>query len=212
MIKSEFISAIQKYLENEEQSFIDHIPDFVDLAEEDIARQVQLPHCRKNATTTFISSNQYLTTPPDYLSPYSMLVVAQGDHRYMMSKEVDYIREFWPSPTRTGVPRYFAQFDHNSFLVAPTPSQDYEVEIHYYGKPDPLRAAPSNGTTWLLANCENALLFGTLMQGYIYMKGDQDVINSYKMQFDKAIAALQIIYEGRQRKDSFRNIDKRQPV
>lgn len=214
MNKQEFYDQINNYLENEETSFLANRDLFIQLNEEDIARQVQLPHCRKNAISNCIANNPYLSTPGYFMSTYSLAIIAQGEYRFLTSKEVSFIREFAPNPLATGIPRYWAQFDHNSFILAPTPSQNYDVELHYYGRPDSL-TDPSvlpTGTTWLLSNCENAMLFGTLLQGYIYMKGDQDVVNAYKSQFDKAIAALQIIYEGRQRKDSYRNIDKRQPV
>lgn len=212
MNKLEFQTHIAKYLEEAEESFMERLDLFVQLCEEDIARQVQLPHCRKNAVSNCIANNPYISTPPYFMSSYSLAIIAQGEYRFLTSKEVNFIREFAPNSNEVGVPRYWAQFDHNSFIVAPTPAQNYDIELHYFGRPDSLVDVNDNGTTWLLSNCENAMLFGTLMQGYIYLKGDQDVINAYKLQFDKAVAALQIIYEGRQRKDSYRNIDKRQPV
>jgi len=212
MTKSELYTLLQEYLENEETSFSTNRDLFVRLAEEDIFRQVQLPDLRKNSTSTFTASSPYLGTPSDYLAPYSMAVVVSGTYTFLVSKDVSFIREAFPSPTTTGTPRFFAQFDDDSFIIGPTPASNYTVELHYFYKPESLSEMDDDDETWLSANAENALLFGALMHGYIYMKGDQDVIAGYTSQFQKAIADLKIIAEGRVKKDSYRQSDKRIPV
>lgn len=212
MNKSELYALMGQYLETEEQTFEDNRDQFITLAEEDIFRQVQLPYLRQNSTAPMVIGNPYLKTPGDYLSTYSMAVIANGEYEYLTSKEVSFIREVYPSPTATGKPRFFAQFDHDTFLIAPTPDVQYTVELHYFYKPASITTLGDTGTTWLSENAENALLFGSILHGYIYLKGDQDVIAMYKAQFDKAIADLKTIAEGRNRKDSYRNIDARVPV
>lgn len=212
MTYAELTTLLQEYLENEETSFVANIDLFIKLAEEDVYRKVQLPTLRKNSTSLFTASDPYLAMPSDFLSPYSVAHISGGSHTFLTSKEVSFIREFAPAAATTGTPRYFAMFDQDTMIIAPTPSANDSVELHYYYKPASLTAGADDGTTWLSENAENALLFGALMQGYAYMKGDQDVITSYKEQYMKAIADLQVIAEGRIRKDSYRNIDKRQPV
>lgn len=212
MNKGEVYSLVQTYLEATEATFVDNIDMFAQLAEEDIYRQVQLPQLRKNSTAAFTASVPYLATPSDYLSSYSMAVVVAGQYSFLTSKEVNFMREVYPDPTVTGTPRFFAQFDGDTFIIAPTPTTNYTVELHYFYKPASISTLADNESTWLSLNAENALLFGMVMHGYIYLKGDQDVMASYKGQFDKAVMDLKTIAEGRIRKDSYRNIDKRTPV
>lgn len=212
MNKGELYSLVQTYLEATEASFVATLDTFVKLAEEDICRQVQLPELRQNSVSQFNAGSPYLEAPDDYISSYSMSVIVSGVYSLLTSKEVDWMREVYPDPSTLGVPRWFAQFDDDSFIVAPTPASAYDVELHYFYKPPSLSSMTDPDTTWLSRNAENALLFGTVYHGYIFLKGDQDVIASYKAQFDKAIMDLKTIAEGRIRKDSYRNIDKRTPV
>lgn len=202
--------AVKAYLECDEQTFNDQFDRFVELAEEDIYRKAQLPDLRKNATSYFVSGDQYLSTPDDYLSPYSLAVISTGTYYFLLPKDVSFIRESFPTPTATGRPRYYSQFDEDNFIVAPTPDNTYQVELHYFYKPEPL--SETNPTTWLSEFAENAILFGTVYHGYIFLKGDQDVITAYKMQFDKAIDDLKTIAEGRVRKDTYRQPDARKPT
>lgn len=213
MTKDELYTLIQQYLESEETTFVDNIDIFVGLAEEDIYKQVQLLELRKNSTSNFTANSPYLATPSDFLAPYSMAVIdGTGAYTFMMDKEVNFMREAFPSPTDTGVPRYFSMFDHNTFIIGPTPASAYQVELHYFYEPPSISTLAGGATTWLSTNAENALLFGSIYHGYVYLKGDQDVITSYKEQFQKAIADLKIISEGRARKDAYRTSDKRIPV
>lgn len=213
MTKAELYALLDSYLENDETSFQDNRDQFVKLAEEDIFRQVQLPELRKNSTSNFTANIPYLQTPSDFLAPYSMAVISSGTYTYLISKDVNFIREVYPNPTTdVGVPRFFSQFDDDTFIIGPTPNSNYGVELHYFYLPTSLSEMADGDETWLSINAENALLFGALLHGYIYMKGDQDVINSYKEQFQKAIADLKILAEGRNRKDSYRTSDKRLPV
>ena len=212
MTKSELYALLSSYLENEEATFLSNRDMFVRLAEEDIYRQVQLLDLRKNSTATFSASSPYLAAPADFLSVYEIAVIDSGSYSYLINKEVSFMREAFPSPSTEGLPRYYSMFDDDTLIIAPTPDDNYDVELHYFYKPESLADAADGGETWLSINAENALLFGALMHGYIYMKGDQDVIKSYVEQFQKALADLKIIAEGRNRKDSYRTSDRRLPV
>lgn len=212
MNRGQLYTALGQYLENAETTFMANRDLFVRLAEEDIYRQVQLPALRRNSTSYFVIGNPYLSMPGDFLSAYTLAVIYGGEHRYMLSKEVNFIREAFPDAAEQGVPRFFSYFDNDTFLIGPTPDQAYEVEMHYFHRPQSISTLTDGQTNWLLTNAENAILFGTLYHGYVYMKGDQDMVNHYKSQLDKAIGDLKVIAEGRSRKDSFRNIDARMPV
>src|SRR5690606_12723307 len=120
---------------------------------------------RKNSTSTFQPASPYLGMPPDFLSAYSLAVIVDGEHRYLTSKEVDFIREFSPSAITTGIPRFYAQFDDDSMIVGPTPGEDYPVEMHYYYRPVSISTLADGDTSYLSINAENALLFGSVLQG-----------------------------------------------
>lgn len=212
MNKGELVDLAQQYLECEETTFVENIDQFIKLAEEDIYRQVQLLDLRKNSTSAYVVGSPYLSTPDDFLSVYSLAVIVSGEHRYVQSKDVNFLREAFPAAATSGVPRFYSMFDDDTFIVAPTPDDDYVAELHYYYLPTSLAAGSDSGTTWLSENAENALLFGTILHGYIYLKGDGDVIAMYQKQFDKAIADLKTIAEGRNRKDTYRTPDRRLPV
>lgn len=212
MTYDELTDLIQDYLECTETTFVANIPQFIKMAEDDIYRSVQLPDLRKNATASTTASTQYLGTPTDYLSPYSLAVIDGASHYYLQNKDVNFIREVYPAATSEGRPRFYAQWDDGVFLLGPTPDDAYTMELHYFYKPASLADGAGSGTTWLSENAESALLHGCLLHGYLYLKGDQDVIEGYKMAFQKAIADLQVINEGRVRKDTYRISDKKVDV
>jgi len=135
--------AIQDYSENTESLFVSNIPTFVKQAEERIYNSVQIPALRKNVTGALTASNKYLSCPDDYLSTYSMAVIdTDTSYKYLLNKDVNFIREAYPTPTSTGLPKYYALFGSQysnanelSFLVGPTPDSGYSVELHYFYYP-----------------------------------------------------------------------------
>ena len=136
--------AIQDYSENTESLFISNIPLFVQEAEERIYNSVQIPSLRKNVTGNFSTGNKYLSLPDDYLSTYSMAVIdgTTGAYTYLLNKDVNFIREAYPTPTSTGAPKYYALFGSQytninelSLIVGPTPDANYSTELHYFYYP-----------------------------------------------------------------------------
>ena len=135
--------AVQDYAESSEQLFVENISTFVRQAEERIYNTVQIPSLRKNVTGTLTASNKYLSCPNDYLSSFSMAVIkADGSYGYLLNKDVNFIREAYPQPTDTGLPKYYALFGSQytstnelSFILGPTPDASYNVELHYYYYP-----------------------------------------------------------------------------
>lgn len=208
----ELKTAVKQYLECDETTFNTNIDTFFELAEEDIYRQVQLPDLMETATSMCFLGDRYLPLPTDFLSPYSLAVIVAGEYRMLLNKDHSFIREVYPNPDALGVPRYYAMFDDQTLLLAPTPAEAYTVEMNYFYIPPSITSGGDSMTTWLSTKAINALLFGATIQGYIYLKGDQDVIAQYREQYAQAIASLKIIAEGRDRKDSYRTSDRRIPV
>lgn len=198
-------TAIQDYTENDETSFVTNIPSFIRLAEERILKNVQLSLFRKNATTNFVSSNKYLPCPSDFLAPFSMAFIkTNGDKEFMDFKDVSFLQTYTPDDTTTGEPRYYAIFDVDNFIVAPTPNSAYAAELHYYYRPQSLTALADSGTTWLSENAEMALLYGSLIEAYIYMKGEQDVLGMYAGRFQEAITGVKMLGEAKETTDQYR--------
>jgi hypothetical protein len=169
--------AIQDYTDNTETTFVNNLPLFIRAAEERILKGVQLQFFRRNQAASVTSGNKYLACPSDFLAPYSLgFTKANGDKEFLQFKDVNFVQEFNPDASDTGEPRYFAQFDIDNFILAPTPDANYEIELHYFYRPVSLTAGADSGTTWLSINAELTLLYGALVEAYIYMKGEPDIM------------------------------------
>jgi len=202
-------SAIQDYTENTETSFVSNMTNIIVQAENRIIKSVELPNFRKNQTGTFTSGNAYLATPTDYLYPYSLAVIdSDSNYNYLLNKDVNFIREAYPASATTGVPKYYAQFDDDFFIVGPSPNSGYTVEIHYFYIPESITTA-SSGTSWLGTNASEALLYGSLAEAYTYMKGEQDILNNYEKRFKEALERLTLESDGYNRKDAYRSGQRR---
>lgn len=200
----ELKQAIQDYTENAETTFVNNIPLFIRIAEERILKNVQLQFFRKNATASATLANQYLPCPTDFLAPYSLSYTSAGDKVFLQMKDVNFIQEAYPDATDTGVPEYFAQFDVDNFILAPTPDAAYTMELHYFYRPTSLTAGADDGTTWLSTNAELTLLYGALVEAYIFMKGDPDVMALYNSRFDDGILALKVFGEAKEVTQDYR--------
>jgi hypothetical protein len=205
---AELTQALQDYLETSETSFVSNIPNFVRQAEERIYRSVQIPELRKNATAATTSGNQYLARPSDFLSVFSLAVVdGSGNYSYLYDKDVNFIREAYPSASTSGLPKYYAQFDgdqtgtEGNFILGPTPNATYTVELHYYYDPPSI---VDTGTSWLGTNAEAALLYGSLVEGYTYLKGDGDMQQLYMERYAEAMGQLFGI-DVRSKRDDYRD-------
>jgi len=197
-------TAIQDFAENTETSFVTHLPDFIRAAEGRIFKLVDLEVFRKNATSNLTSSDPYLSVPSDYLSAFSLSITKNSAKEFLLQKDVNYLQEYNPNPATTGTPRYYAFFDVDNFILAPTPDSSYPVELHYYYRPASLTAGADSGTTWLSDNAPNALLYGSLVEAYIYMKGEQDVLGMYEKQFQEALSRIKDLAEARENSDAYR--------
>lgn len=207
---AELSQAIQDYTENDETTFVANIPVFVEQTEQRIYNSVQLPALRKNMTGTTTTNNKYLSTPSDYLATYSLASIAtDGSQAFLLNKDVNFIRETYPSPTATGRPKHYAQFDANTFILGPTPDADYGVELHYFYYPQSIVTA---GTSWLGDNFDSVLLYGSLIEAYTFMKGEQELLNLYNQKYNEALALLKQLGDGKNRRDAYRSGQIRIPV
>lgn len=212
---SELTQAIIDYTENNETSFVANIPMFVTTTETLVNNSVQLPAFRTNVTGVTTADFPYVALPPDFLAVFSLSVVqgvgAAANQTYLYQKDVEYIREAFPFPGVTGTPQYYSIFDNAAFILGPTPDDEYTVEMHYYAYPQSITEAPS-GTSWLGDNFPNVLLWGSLYNAYIYMKGESDLIQLYKSNYDEAMQSLKNLGDAKDRIDTFRTLQTRNKV
>jgi hypothetical protein len=206
-----------------------NIPVFIQQAEQRIYNSVQFPSLRKNVTGSVSASNKYLSCPNDFLSVYSLAVITgvtggnlnTGSYEYLLNKDVNFIRQAYPSPNDTGTPKYYALFgptvsgavisDELSFILGPTPDTAYDVELHYYYFPESITVAP-DGQTWLGDNFDSVLLYGSLVEAYTFMKGETDLMALYDTKYKEALALAKRLGDGLERQDAYRSGQYRQAV
>jgi len=218
-------AAICDYTQNFEQDFVDNIPVFVQQAEQRIYNTVQFPSLRKNMTGILSSGNKYLSAPVDFLAAYSLAVIkADGSYEYLLNKDVNFIRQAYPTPTSTGLPKYYALFgptttssyppaitNELSFILGPTPDAGYTVELHFYYYPESISVAAS-GQTWLGDNFDSVLLYGSLVEAVTFMKGEADMVALYNTKYTEALALAKRLGDGMERQDAYRSGQYRQAV
>ena len=219
MTYTELVAAIQSYTENYEQEFVSYIPTFIRQTETRVYNTVQIPALRANKTGVLTPSNKYLPCPIDFLSVYSMAVIenygtANEVYHYLLNKDVNYIRAAYPTPADTGLPQYYAIFgpavannvvtDELTFILGPSPDSNYYVELHYYYYPQSITEAP-DGRTWLGDNYDPVLLYGSLREAYLYMKGEQDLIANVEAKYNEAMGQLKRLGDGMERQDAYRS-------
>jgi hypothetical protein len=216
-------ATIQAYSETDEPLFIENIPVFVQNAEQRIYSSVQLAYLRKNVTGTATTSNKYLSAPNDFLSVYSIAIIkANGEYEYLLNKDVNFIRQAYPSPTDLGLPKYYALFgptttagsppaitNEISFILGPTPDASYSVELHYFFYPESIVTA---GTTWLGDNFDTALLYGAMREAAIFQRQEPDVVANYEAKYQETLMLLKQLGDGKERQDAYRSGQVRYPV
>ena len=207
---TQLVNEIQSYTENTFQTV--DINTFITQAEQRIYNSVQLPALRKNVTGSLTAGNKYLAIPTNWLSTFSLAVInANNEYLYLLNKDVNFIRQSFPDTDSDfyGEPQYYAVFDNSAFIVGPTPDASYDVELHYFYYPESITTA---GTSWLGDNFSSVLLYGSLLEAYQYMKGEQDVMAGYQKRYDDAMILLKQLGDGRDRQDAYRSGQVRYPV
>jgi hypothetical protein len=226
MTYAELFETIKSYVENDfpAQSWTDtagsgtttmtsteQINTFIKQAEQRIYNSVQLPVFRKNVTGLLTTGNKYLNVPTDWLSTFSLAVIhpTTQAQTYLLNKDVEFVRESFPPPDTLGTPAYYAIFDNTTFILGPTPDAGYNMELHYFAYPTSIVTA---GTSWLGDNFDSVLLYGSLLEAYVFMKGEADVVQAYMVRYNEALAQLKQLGEGKDRQDTFRTLQVRVPV
>ena len=227
---TELFTSIQTYTENQfptvfladgsTASFTSQINTIIKQAEQRIYNSMQFPAVRKNVTGVVSSTTPYLSSPNDFLAVYSLAVVdASGNYNFLLNKDVNFIREAYPNPSSTGVPKYYALFGPTvtgstistelSFILGPKPDANYTVELHYYYYPESIVTAVN---TWLGDNFDTVLLYGALVEAYTFMKGEADLIALYDAKYKEALALAKRLGDGMERQDAYRSGQYRQAV
>jgi len=209
------VTAVQDYTENTFQTT--DMNTFIQQAEQRIYNTIQFPSLRKNVTGVTTTGNKYLACPSDFLSVYSMAVFPTGgEYSYLLNKDVNFIREAYPQPTDTATPKYYALFGPQStneaeltFILGPTPDAVYNVELHYFYYPTSIVTAVN---TWLGDNFDTVLLYGTLVEAYTFMKGEQDMMALYDGKYKEALTLAKRLGDGLERQDAYRSGQYRQKV
>jgi hypothetical protein len=190
-------TAIQDYMENDETTFTNNLDNFIKNTEEDILKNVELNYYRKNVTGTATSGSAYLGMPSDFLAPFSLAVISSSVYYYLLLKHPSFIRDYTPNASTTGQPKYYGEFDNDTFILAPTPDDNYTFELHYFYRPTSLTAGAADGTTYLSTNMPNVMLAGSLLQAAIFMKLDAAEIGTYKQNYAKELTQLKSWAEGK---------------
>ena len=219
MTYTELVAAIEAYTQNYEQDFVANIPVFIRQAEERIYNTVQFPALRRNVTGFTSTNNKYLSCPNDFLAVYSIAVVDNaGAYEYLLNKDVNFIRQAYPTPTAVGFPKYYALFgpsfsnsDELSFILGPTPDNRYTVELHYFFYPESITTT-DDGRTWLGDNFDPVLLYGSLVEAVTFMKGEADMVALYETKYKEALAMAKRLGDGMERQDAYRSGQYRQAV
>ena len=222
---TQLTDAICDYTQNFDTDFVNNIPVFVEQAEERIFNTVQFPALRKNQYSLITANNKYVSLPNDFLSVFSLALVTgvvganldTGTYEYLLNKDVNFIRQAYPSPNETGEPKYYALFGPTilnsaittelSLILGPTPDVQYGTELHYYYYPESITTAV---TTWLGDNFDTVLLYGALVEAYTFMKGEVDIITGYDAKYKEALALAQRLGDGLERSDAYRSGQYRQ--
>tara|TARA_R100001440_G_scaffold49134_1_gene68937 strand:+ start:308 stop:955 length:648 start_codon:yes stop_codon:yes gene_type:complete len=197
-------TAIQDYSDNTETSFVSHLSDFIKAAEERVFKLVDLEVFRKNVTSALTQNDKFLRVPADYLNSFSLQITTSGSENVLELKDINFLQEAFPTSSSSGLPRYYGIFDINNFLIAPTPNSNYAVELHYYYRPASLTAGADSGTTWLSTNAPFALLYGSLVEAYIFMKGESDMLQQYEKRFVDQLTRLKDFGEARENEDAYK--------
>jgi len=198
-------TAVQNYIDSSETTFVNTLDTFIQQAENRIFNTIELNVFRKNVTGTAASGNQYLSAPTDFISPLSLAVLdSDSKYTYLLLKHPSFMRNYTTTAATTGAPKYYGQFDDDTFILAPTPNANLTFELHYLYQPNSLTAAGDSGTTWVSKNAPDLLLYGTLVEASVFLKQDLNETNMFEARFQENLVRLSNLMEGRSTRDENR--------
>jgi hypothetical protein len=211
MTYDELVTNIRNYTEVDANVFTNAVINtFITMAENRILRDIDLDVYKKESIGSMTSGNRFLTSPTDILTHRYMFITVGTDKVYLDFRDTSFMREYWPNPALTGVPKYYAVWDQDTFNIAPTPNANYAVEMGYIYRPAQL--SPATPTTWISTNAPEALLYACLIQAYSYTKGPAEMLGYFDNSYKQAIQGLGIEQQGRRRRDEFRDGMIRIPI
>jgi hypothetical protein len=198
---------IRNYTEVDSNVLSDSVlTSIVKKAENRIYREVDADDERKYATSNLQSGNRYVTIPSDLRNiRYVQLTNSSGEQVYLDKKDVSFIAEYYNTPsTSSGLPKYYANWDENYWVVAPTPDSAYSITMAYAKQPDTITASDST-TTYVSNKYEDLLLYGSLVETYGYLKGPADMIQFYESSFQRALQSYALEQQGLRRRDEYQD-------
>ena len=205
-------TAIENYVDTSETTFVSTLPTFITQTEERILKNVWLDNFKKNVTGTGTSGTTYLAMPTDFLAPFSLATISSNTYNFLLLKQVSFMKSYKPVSTDTGSPKYYAEFNSDSFILAPTPNADFTFELHYFYRPASLTAGADSGTTWLSQNAVNCMLYGSLVEAGTFLKMDPAEIGGYEQRFQDALDRLRNTSEGAGTQSQYRYDQVRIPT
>jgi hypothetical protein len=205
MTYDELVTNIRNYTEVNANVFTEPvITTFITMAENQILREIDLDVFKLESTGNMTQGNRFLATPSNLLTHrYMILTPASGEQLFLEFRDTSYMKEYWPNSTTQGTPKYYSVWDQNTFYIAPTPNQNYSVELGYIYRPPQLSS--TNQATWISSNAPEALLYACLIQAYSYTKGPTEMIQYFRQSYKEAIQGLGIEQQGRRRRDEYRD-------
>jgi hypothetical protein len=204
MTYDELVTNIRNYTEVDANVFSNSVINtFITMAENQILREIDLDVFKLEVAGNMTSGNKFLTAPSDILTHRYLMVTVSGDQVFLDFRDTSFMKEYWADGTVTGVPKYYSVWDQNTFYIAPTPAQNYVVELGYIYRPVQLSSA--NPTTWISNNAPEALLYACLIQAYSYTKGPTEMLQYFKQSYKEAIQGLGVEQQGRRRRDEYRD-------
>ena len=196
-------TAIQDYTDNSETTFDNNLTRFIVNTEERILKECQLDVFRRNSQGTTSASTKFLSKPTDFLAPFSLSVVNDSSNEFLLYKQVTFLQDYTPNPATTGVPLYYGDWNDETFLLAPTPNDAFTMELHYFFRPASITVT-SDGTSWLGDNAQLTMLYGSLVEAYTFMKGEQDLLTLYNNRYMESLQGLKNLGEAQQTKEEYR--------
>jgi len=204
MTYDELVTNIRSYTDVDANVFSNSVINtFITMAENQILREIDLDVFKLEVAGNMTSGNKFLTAPSDILTHRYLMITVSGEQVFLDFRDTSFMKEYWADGTVTGVPKYYSVWDQNTFYIAPTPAQNYVVELGYIYRPTQLSS--TNTTTWISTNAPEALLYACLIQAYSYTKGPIEMLQYFKQAYKEAIQGLGVEQQGRRRRDEYRD-------
>jgi hypothetical protein len=204
MTYDELVTNIRNYTNVDANVFSNSVINtFITMAENQILREIDLDVFKLEVAGNLTANNKFLTAPSDILTHRYLMVTVAGDQIFLDFRDTSFMKEYWADGTVTGVPKYYSVWDQNTFYIAPTPAQNYVVELGYIYRPTQLSS--TNPNTWISTNAPEALLYACLIQAYSYTKGPAEMMQYFKQAYKEAIQGLGVEQQGRRRRDEYRD-------